>query len=26
VSGVVDAATRRRLGGMRDPLRQGGRN
>ena len=26
VSGVVDAATRRRLGGMGDPLRQGGRN
>jgi hypothetical protein len=26
VSGVVDAATRRRLGGLGDPLRQGGRN
>ena len=26
VSGVVDAATRQRLGGSRDPLRQGGRN
>jgi hypothetical protein len=26
VSGVVDAATRRRLGGSGDPLRQGGRN
>jgi hypothetical protein len=26
VSGVIDAATRRRLGGMGDPLRQGGRN
>jgi hypothetical protein len=26
VSGVVDAATRHRLGGLGDPLRQGGRN
>jgi peptidoglycan hydrolase-like protein with peptidoglycan-binding domain len=26
VSGVVDGATRRRLGGLGDPLRQGGRN
>ena len=26
VSGVVDAATRQRLGGLGDPLRQGGRN
>ena len=26
VSGVVDAATRRRLGGLGDPQRQGGRN
>ena len=26
VSGVVDAATRRQLGGLGDPLRQGGRN
>jgi hypothetical protein len=26
VSGVVDAATRRRLGGLGDPSRQGGRN
>jgi hypothetical protein len=26
VSGVVDAATRQRLGGFGDPLRQGGRN
>jgi peptidoglycan hydrolase-like protein with peptidoglycan-binding domain len=26
VSGAVDAATRQRLGGAADPLRQGGRN
>ena len=26
VSGIVDAATRHRLGGLGDPLRQGGRN